>query len=167
MPTSNGVVSDTSPLLNLALIDRLDLLAQQFETVTVPEQVWEELTAGEDGVEALQTLRDKNDIDIVAAVESDLYRELRRTLDKGEAAALSYAIEIEADLLLLDEQEARAAAKRHNLSVTGVIGVLLRGSATGDVVLEAELEALREAGFWISDDLYQSALERDPSRYTE
>ena len=45
MPDSDLVVSDTSPLLNLALIGRLDLLESQFSGVTIPEQVWAELTA--------------------------------------------------------------------------------------------------------------------------
>ena len=43
MPSSGLVVSDTSPLLNLALIERLDLLESQFSSITVPEQVREEL----------------------------------------------------------------------------------------------------------------------------
>lgn len=32
------VTSDTSPLLNLALIDRFDLVREQFSAVTVPQQ---------------------------------------------------------------------------------------------------------------------------------
>jgi predicted nucleic acid-binding protein len=39
MPTVDLVVSDTSPLLNLALIGRLDLVERQFETVMAPERV--------------------------------------------------------------------------------------------------------------------------------
>ena len=46
MPNSGLVVSDTSPLLNLALIDRLDLLETQCSDVTAPRQVWNELTDG-------------------------------------------------------------------------------------------------------------------------
>ena len=58
MPNNDLVVSDTSPLLNLALIDRLDLLEAQFSSLTVPTQVWDELIAGEAGVDALRELRD-------------------------------------------------------------------------------------------------------------
>ncbi|WIV66367.1 hypothetical protein [Natrialbaceae archaeon AArc-T1-2] len=43
MPDGELVVADTSPLLNLALIGRLDLLREQFDGVTAPEQVWNEL----------------------------------------------------------------------------------------------------------------------------
>ncbi|MCG1003659.1 MULTISPECIES: hypothetical protein [Halobacterium] len=46
MPNSKLVVSDTSPLLNLALIERLDLLQSQFSETTIPRQVWSELTDG-------------------------------------------------------------------------------------------------------------------------
>lgn len=49
MPDNDLVVSDTSPLLNLALIERLDLLESQFSSITVPSQVWDELTNGEAG----------------------------------------------------------------------------------------------------------------------
>ncbi|GAA0512785.1 hypothetical protein GCM10008992_10600 [Halorubrum aquaticum] len=61
---------------------------------------------------------------------------------------------------MLDERDGRRVARRHDLSLTGVIGVLLRGAEAGDVDLAAELTALREAGFWISDDLFSAVLDR-------
>lgn len=45
--------------------------------------------------------------------------------------------------------------------MTGVVGILLRASSRGKVDLETELDALREAGFWISDALSERALEMD------
>jgi predicted nucleic acid-binding protein len=45
MPKDRKVVSNTSQLLNLALIDRLDLLRNQFPELDVPEQVWDEIQA--------------------------------------------------------------------------------------------------------------------------
>ena len=59
MPDSDLVVSDTSPLLNLALIERLDLLESQFSGLTIPNQVWEELARGENGLDALRALRER------------------------------------------------------------------------------------------------------------
>ncbi|MEF8826960.1 MAG: DUF3368 domain-containing protein [Halapricum sp.] len=164
MPAGERVVSNTSPLLNLALIDRLDLLETQFSTVSVPEQVWSELVAGDAGTDELTRIRDRGVLDVVTVEESELYREFRRELDRGEAAALAYALEIDATLLLLDEREARAAADRHDLPRTGAIGILLRGARNGSVDLREELDALRAAGFWISDDLYERALDLDPAR---
>jgi len=158
MPNSGLVVSDTSPLLNLALIDRLDLFESQFSEVTVPQQVWDELTDGEDGLEALRELRDDGFLHLVEVERSDLFVELFVELDLGETAAICYAVEENAGLVLLDERDGRRVARRHDLDVTGVIGVLLRGAKTGAVDLKHELDALREAGFWIFDDLYSQIL---------
>jgi len=158
MPNEDLVVSDTSPLLNLALINRLDLLEAQFSSLTVPTQVWNELVAGEAGVDALRELRDNGFITVVAVERSHLFTEIFYELDLGETAAICHAIERDAGLLLLDEKDGRRVARRHDLTVTGCIGILLRGANAGDVALKRELDALREAGFWISDDLYSRVL---------
>jgi len=153
------VVSNTSPLLNLALIDRLDLVAEQFSTVAVPSQVWAELMAGTEGTEQLRAHRDAGTLGVVSVPESDLFTEFRRDLDAGESAALAYAVSEHASLILLDEREGRQAARRHGLSVTGVVGILLRAATDGDLDIETELDALRDAGFWISDELYRTAVD--------
>lgn len=128
--------------------------------MTVPERVWDELLEGDDGVDALRSFHDAGGIDIVTVDASSLFVEFRRDLDVGEAAALAFAIEADADLVLLDEREARQTARRNDLSMTGAIGILLRASRRGDVDLQTELDALRSAGFWISDDLYEDVLSR-------
>jgi len=160
MPKDRQVVSNTSPLLNLALIDRLDLLQSQFSGLEVPEQVWEEIQKGERGTDALEDLRNEGFLNIVPVPEDELFRELREDIDKGEAAALRYALEENADLVLLDEKEGRNVARRHEIPRTGVVGILLKGANEGDVDdLEEELDALQDAGFWISDDLYEDILD--------
>ncbi len=98
---------------------------------------------------------------VVSLEPTDLRTEFERELDSGEAAAIAYAIDIDADRVLIDEREGRATATRHDVPVTGAVGMLLRASDRGEVDLETELDALREAGFWISDTLYERALETD------
>lgn len=56
MPVSRIVVSDTSPLLNLALINELELLETQFASLTIPQAVWKELMAGDDEMNRLREL---------------------------------------------------------------------------------------------------------------
>ncbi|ERH06394.1 MAG: putative nucleic acid-binding protein, contains PIN domain protein [Halonotius sp. J07HN4] len=158
MPNDDLVVSDTSPLLNLALINRLDLLEAQFSGITVPTHVWTELTDGDAGVDRLLALRNKGFLSIVEVDESELFTEIGHALDSGETAAICHAIAKDAHLVLIDESDGRRVARRHGLTVTGVIGILLRGANSGDVVLEVELDALRDAGFWISDQLYDKVL---------
>jgi predicted nucleic acid-binding protein len=160
MPDDELVVADTSPLLNLALIDRLDLLDAQFGTIHAPEQVWDELTAGDGEFTGLQAFRNQGKLTLVSIERSDLYVEIAQELDAGETAAITYAIRNDADLVLIDERDGRRVARRHDLDVTGVVGILLRGARNGTVELRTELDALRDAGFWISEDLYAEVLRR-------
>ena len=72
MPADELVVPDTSPLLNLALIERLTLLESQFSSITVPSQVWEELTEGDSGLDSVRALRTDGFLTVVDVEESDL-----------------------------------------------------------------------------------------------
>jgi len=159
MPADDLIVSDTSPLLNLALVDRLDILESQFDAVTAAERVWDELAAGEEGLDALRDLHEREFLRIVEVDRTSLFVEFAVELDEGEAAAIAHAVENDADLLLVDEREGRRVARRHDLDVTGVVGVLLRGAHDGSVDIERELDALRDAGFWLSDELYAEIVE--------
>ena len=62
---------------------------------------------------------DKADLDKLSSL-------LETTLDPGEAEAIALAMEMSADLILLDERDGRIAAERAGLRVTGLLGVLLR-----------------------------------------
>ncbi|WP_233255117.1 DUF3368 domain-containing protein [Halopenitus persicus] len=108
-----------------------------------------------------EAFRDRGGMRVVSPEPTDLRTEFERQLDRGEAAAIAYAIDVDAERVLIDEREGRATATRHDVPVTGVVGIHLRASARDDVDLESELDALREAGFWISDALYERAVETD------
>ena len=155
---SDLVVSDTSPILNLALIDRLDLLFDQFESIVVPMAVREELLAGDDGLDRLREFLESDFITVEAPNTEELVREFRSELDDGEATALALALETDAELVLIDERDGRTVARRHGLSVTGVVGILIKAARAEAIDIESSLVALRDAGFWISDDLTQRAI---------
>jgi len=74
MPANEVVVADTSPILNLALIDRLELLQSQFSSITVPETVRTELLAGEAGIERLKSLLESDFATVVEPLRDDLYQ---------------------------------------------------------------------------------------------
>jgi predicted nucleic acid-binding protein len=88
-------------------------------------------------------------------------RLLEVELDRGEAEAIALALEIRADLLLLDETDARRVAERVGLRVTGVLGVLLRAKERREIgLVRPELEALRnQARFFRAKTLEQQMLE--------
>ncbi|WP_446009346.1 DUF3368 domain-containing protein [Candidatus Electrothrix sp.] len=85
---------------------------------------------------------------------------LRRDLDQGESETIALAVELRADLVLLDEKEGRNVAAHFGLRPVGIIGVLLEAKKKGlTTELRPHLDALRnEAGFYLSDRLYLHAL---------
>ena len=92
--------------------------------------------------------------------ENHLLRLLKRELNDGEAEVISLAVERQADLVLLDETEARRIAELYGLSKTGVIGIPIRAKMEGKVQSFEERNNLRQlGGFWIAEDLYRHALQ--------
>jgi len=115
------VVSNTTPLINLAGVGLLDLLPDIYGTITISAVVRAEYAAGmrpgEPLLDQLPWLR------IVELVHFD--PSLPHNLDHGEAATIRLALAIHADAVLLDEQLARRVAVAHGLPIVGTLGVLL------------------------------------------
>jgi uncharacterized protein len=155
------IVSDTSPLTNLAAIGRFDLLQKLFGKIHIPEVVLEELNyqgkiwpGFNETVQADWISRHK--------IENEaLVTALLRDLDKGEAQTIALGIELNADLVLLDEREGRRQAKRFGLKVLGVVGILLAAKEKKFITLiQPELDALRQkAGFYVNEELVISILD--------
>ncbi|MGC9358662.1 MAG: DUF3368 domain-containing protein [Anaerolineae bacterium] len=74
-------------------------------------------------------------------------------LGQGEQEAIALAHEQNA-LLLIDELLGRAAARRLDLDITGVVGILIRGKHEGHIIAVLPLlHALRQKGYWLSDEV--------------
>jgi len=149
------VVADSSPLIALARVGRLELLRSLFGTLLLPDAVWHELVqTGQPrigGVEIATT----DWIEHRMVDDQQLVNLLRQDLGAGESEAIVLAREVGADLLLMDERRGRSAARRLNLKVTGLVGLLIeareRGLLTDTQTLADELAD--QAGFWLSDEL--------------
>ncbi|CDH44858.1 conserved hypothetical protein [Candidatus Contendobacter odensis Run_B_J11] len=85
---------------------------------------------------------------------------LRLELDAGEAEALACALELNADLVLLDERRAREIAQRLGLRFIGLLGVLIEAQRQRRLPrVRPVLDSLRQkAGFWMTDALYQRVI---------
>ena len=105
------VVSDTSPVLNLARIGRLQLLALLYYQVLIPPAVYDELTVSESDLPPAIDLAAEPWLMVATANDQKRVQELRKDLDRGEAEAIVLAIERRADLLLVDERRGRRLAK--------------------------------------------------------
>jgi uncharacterized protein len=85
---------------------------------------------------------------------------LRTELDEGEAEAIALAQEVAADIVLLDERDARRVARRLGLQVVGTVGLLIEAKCLGRLVnLREQFDALQTQGkFRLSRQLFERAL---------
>ncbi|PSF39219.1 DUF3368 domain-containing protein [Aphanothece hegewaldii CCALA 016] len=156
------VVSNTSPILNLAIVDQLFLLNQQFSKIFIPVAVLNELKIDEErlGSKAIREAILAGWIHIQEVNNKPFIHLLKQTLDHGEAEAIALAIELKADWILLDEREGRKVAKSLELKVTGILGILLRAKQSGvlDDLQTVIDDLVSKAGFRIAPNLLEQIL---------
>jgi hypothetical protein len=147
-------VSNTSPISNLASIGHLDLLKSQFSDIWIPGAVATELRAHPNPAASanVQAAISERWIQTTNVRESELLNLLSLQLDRGEAEAIALAVELKADVILMDEREGRVLAAQSGVRVTGVLGILLVAKRSGQIAsLKAEITSLREeAHFFLS-----------------
>ena len=146
------VVADSSPLIALCRIGRLNLLNDLFGRLFIPDAVWNELTGGDPEKHGVKDILSANWIERRSVIDASLVCLLRKDLGAGESEAIVLARELEAGVLLMDERRGRTAAKRLGLTCTGLIGVLIEAQRQGivrhPVAIARELREI--AGFWVS-----------------
>lgn len=154
------VISDSSPLIALAAIGRLNVLRVLFDQVVIPETVFDEVSKAGEGRTGAEEITEADWIKVLPVSNHSLLRVLQARLDPGEASAIALAIEQDANLVLLDERRGRREAIDLGLRVTGVVGVVVRAKQAGlTVSVQTVLDDLRtRGGFWMSDSLYNYAL---------
>jgi uncharacterized protein len=98
------IVSDTSALSNLAIVDHLWLLEAVYQTVIIPDAVASELAAARNST--VSAILQLHWIHTQSLTNSQLADQLQqeRGLDAGEAHAIALALELQADDLLIDER---------------------------------------------------------------
>jgi hypothetical protein len=155
------IVSDTSPINNLAAIHHLHLLHQLYGTVLIPEAVYRELTDPNFPVAGATEVQTFDWVQTRAVRDRTLVEALSDELDRGEAEAIALAVEIQADQVLIDERRGRLVANRLNLRYTGILGILVEAKSKGLIAeVKPLLDALiSEAGFWIAEPLYNNVLQ--------
>ncbi len=146
------IISNSSPIIHLAKIGRLNLLHEFYETITVPNAVYEECVTEGREREEISAIRNADWLHVCNVTNRNLVRLLISELDRGESEAIALALEKNAGLILLDDAEAREKARIYNLNITGVIGILLRARHEGKIRSFREvMDQLISTGFWIGE----------------
>lgn len=159
MPTA---VSNSSPLINLSAIERINLL-HEFDSVLIPPAVWDEVVIqGKKryGSEELIRLSESGFIKVKKPENTLLLKALMQELHAGEAESIVLALEEKPDVILLDETEARRVASTYGLRITGILGLLIRAGRNNEISsIKDEMDKLMSTGnFWINKKLYNIIL---------
>ena len=145
-------VSNSSPLIALAAIDRLDLLPALFQSIVIPPAVAHEIRRSVPLPAAWLRVRTREG-PLPATV-------LRRSLADGEREAIALALEAPPDGIILDDLPARRVAYAAGLNVIGTLGVLLGAKRAGLLpVIRPELDGLVRTSFFLSPQLYTELLQ--------
>ena len=153
------IVCNTSPLILLAKIHRLETLIRLYGELMIPKAVADEIgtKSGKENDQVLALLK-KGTLQLSQASEIKL-AELPIDLGRGEREAIALAIDLAADLVILDDQQGRLVSREKGLSVTGTIGVLIEAKERGFIPsLRPEMDRLIEAGMWINEVFYHRIL---------
>ena len=152
------VVSDTTPLNYLILIEQIDLLPRLYGQVIVPTTVADELRH----LVAPAPVRAwiGNPPNWLEIRDVDIAEESGTLLDAGELAALALAELLRANILLMDDRKGYEEAIRRNLRVVGTLGVLAEAADQQLIDLPQVLERLRQTNFFISPQVLQSLTDR-------
>ncbi len=157
-----GAVSNSTPLIYLAKIGKLDLLKVLFGEILIPKEVWNEVvekgkSLGRKDAYIVENAVARGWIKVVAA---DTF-EIPIELDKGEEEALSLAKQLNLDIVLIDEVSARSAARLLGLTPRGTIFVLLMALKQRKIEFDGFLQALDELieeGFRLKEEVYVQAI---------
>lgn len=155
------IVSDTTPLIGLASIDRLELLQELFGEVYIPQAVFDEtVTFGRENSKAKQLVSNASWIHVVEVKDRLAVNVLLDEMDLGEVETIILASEMNADWVLMDEKKGRRKLSQLNIPKIGTLGILLKAKEIGLVsVLKPEIEELQRSGFSISPLLVEEILD--------
>ena len=154
------VISDSSPLISLARIGKLNLLRALYGRVLVPTAVFDEVVVAGGGLAGAEEIGRANWIqqaEPMSKTDSPI-GSLHEGLGAGERAVIQLALSVKADLVLMDDWKARQAALNAGLSVAGCVAVLEAGARGLVSDLRAAYVELLRQGIRLHVELLQESL---------
>lgn len=144
------IISDTSCLIALSKIEKLDLLRDLYQEIIITIDVYQEFGG---------SLPDW--IIITEAKDKQKQKDIEERLDKGEASSIALALEIDNAMLIIDEIKGRKIAQSFNIEIIGTIGIILLADKKGLVTdVTSLILRLVNKGFRLSDKLINRIIEK-------
>lgn len=154
------VISNTTPIVTLLGIGKLEVLKDLYGEIIVPEMVAKEIEQGK-GKLFYTDLKKIDWIKIQAIQDKALYQYLLDDLDEGEAAVIALAQELNAKVLLIDEKLARQQAQLQGFTCIGTLGLLLKAKEKGIIAtLKPLLMQMQANGIWLAEALIKQILDK-------
>ncbi|NOY61368.1 MAG: DUF3368 domain-containing protein [Calditrichaeota bacterium] len=152
------VVTNTTPIISLASIQKTEILKRLFSEIIIPQAVYDEIKAKESyGYKEVES-----DFIKVQQIKGQLYKDLLlNQLDNGEAETILLAKELDADLVIIDENIAYKIAQNSDLKVTRTLSILLKAKEMGIIKrVKPLLDEMISKGRWYSPRVYNGFLKK-------
>jgi predicted nucleic acid-binding protein len=143
------IISNTSCLIILDNIDRLDILQKLYQTIHLTEEVAQEFGKPLANWMIVDVVQDKNYLRILNA-----------SVDLGEASTIALAVQMPGEsVMILDDLKARKLAKQLDLKYTGLLGILLKAKQQNIITSVSDILAqFRQVNFRFSEKLETEVL---------
>jgi len=154
------VVSNTTPLIGLASIERFELLHQVLGEVQIAQAVYDEaVSAGREEGGAKREVSTASWIKTIAVQDRLAVEVLLDELDLGEAETIVLAREVNADWVVMDEKKGRRKLDQLGMQKIGTLGLLLKAKQAGLLsVIRPDVERLHLQGFSLSQAVIHAVL---------
>ena len=160
------VISDTSPINYLILIDVFEILEKLFGRIVIPEAVFTELQHPKTPQPVKDLIANAPSWLEVKQADASLFTPSKR-IGNGEREAIALAIELNADAVLIDDRDGTQEARKQSLIAVGTVNVLERAAEKGLLDLPEILDRLAQTSFRLPpSEITEAMLERDRTRKT-
>lgn len=151
-----SVVVNSTPIISLHHLGKLDLLEKMYHRVYIPYAVYEEVSVEGSYKITKEILFSFSNFTVERVQNTEAKKYFKTALHEGEVEAMILTTELDADLCVLDDQLARSYAKLLGLTITGTLGILLKAKENKllDKVMPL-VDTLIEKEIYISTNLYR------------
>ena len=160
MKSMKMAVSNSGPLIHLALVGLLELIFKLFDLILIPQSVYDEIVVKgkEEGHSDAIILEQAiiNEKIKVEKINIDTQKISTPKLHQGEIDTILLALQSKVEIILLDDEEARIFARKLKIKVKGTLGILIKLFKQKFLELEEALKYLKKinAIMYLSSDVY-------------